>query len=116
MTELKLSKADKLEIAGYVSREIGSVLGVKQEMSYKEATEKLFHGRPKRWVTRYILSKYPETWNGPDSWITKPQGKGHPIKVIDAVGAAIWLTEHADEIDWTSPYPETVSRKFKQTA
>ena len=104
------------EIAAHVARIVGPLLGVPQEMSYKEATEKLFHGRPKRWVTLNILERFPEVYEGPNAWISQPRGSGHPVKITDPVGAAIWLQQHADEIDWQAPYPETVKKHLKHIA
>ena len=112
----KLSKSDIIDIAYAMVKIEGPLKGLPQEMSYAEATKKLFHGKPKRWVTRYILARFPEVWKGPDAWITKPMGKGHPIKVTNAPLAAAWLLKHEGEIDWTAEYPETISRRFKQTA
>lgn len=91
--------ANSLEIAANTARIIGPLLGVPQEMSYAEATKKLFHGKPKRWVTLNILERFPEVYQGPHAWISQPKGSGYPIKIKDAVGASIWLLQHNDEID-----------------
>lgn len=107
---------DSFEIAAQTARIIGPLLGVPQEMTYKEATQKLFHGKPKRWVTLNILERFPEVSQGPNAWISQPKGSGYPIKIKDPVGASIWLLQHDGEIDWDVPYPETIKKHLKNIA
>ena len=89
---------------------LSPLLGAPSELSFKEASPLLFHGRPLRWVKLYITSKYPEITEGPDAWMTKPRGTGHPVRVTDPVKASLWLMEHQSEIDWDADFPETVAK------
>lgn len=87
---------------------LSPLLGAPSELSFKEASQRLFHGRPLRWVKLYITSKYPEITEGPDSWMTKPRGTGHPVRVTDPIKASVWMLNHGKEINWDADFPETV--------
>lgn len=39
---------------------LSPLLGAPSELSFKEASQLLFHGRPLRWVKFYITSKFTE--------------------------------------------------------
>lgn len=87
---------------------LAPLLGTPSELSFKEASKVFFHGRPLRWVKFYITYKHPEIIEGPDSWMTKPRGTGHPVRVTDPVKASVWMMKHGREIPWDADFPETV--------
>lgn len=92
---------------------LAPLLGSPSELSFKEASKVFFHGRPLRWVKYYITSKYPEIIEGPDSWMTKPRGTGHPVRVTDPIAASVWMLKHGKEINWDADFPETLKKVRK---
>lgn len=87
---------------------LSPLLGTPSELSFKEASPLLFHGRPLRWVKYYVTSKHPEITEGHNAWMTKPRGTGHPVRVTDPIKASVWMLQHGREIPWDSDFPETV--------
>ena len=97
-----------IKAAEVTAKILAPLIGTPSELSFKEASPLLFHGRPLRWVKVYITSKYPEVTEGPEAWMTQPRGTGHPVRVIDPIKASVWMMQHGNEIPWDSDFPETV--------
>lgn len=105
-----------IKTAEVTAKILAPLLGAPSELSFKEASQRFFHGRPLRWVKQYITTKSPEVTEGPEAWMTRPRGTGHPVRIIDPIKASVWMLKHGKEIDWDADFPETVElRKLAAT-
>ena len=94
------------------SRVVAQLSQPTNELSMTDARHILFHGKSPSWIKYYLIGKHPEILAENGGWITRPQGTGKPIKVINVLQAKQWMANA--KIDWYSPEPITIVRRLSK--